>query len=267
MTTRTTTTRITAARRAVIGHQTPEAGTSNPTQRESSLLGLTPSANSKGGNDPDGGDGGNGDGGDDGTPDNDPPNNNDPPDNNDADPEQKELDRLLQLIEAFRQPATPKQKAKLREPDAFDGTDSRKLRTFIALCQLNFRSLSNAFPNDTAKVNYAMSYLKGTALEWFEPSITDGDEELWMHDWDEFIFQLQSNFGPADPVGDAEEGLDALRMRDGQKIAKYNVEFNRLAAIAKWGDAPLRHAYYKGLPDRIKDSLVHAKKPTNLQEL
>ena len=58
-----------------------------------------------------------------------------------------------------------------------------------------------------------------------------------------------------------------LRMRDGQKIAKYNVEFNRLAATAKWGDAPLRHAYYKGLPDRIKDSLVHVRKPANLQEL
>jgi Zinc knuckle len=56
-------------------------------------------------------------------------------------------------------------------------------------------------------------------------------------------------------------------MRDGQKIAKYNVEFNRLAATAKWGDAPLRHAYYKGLPDRIKDSLVHVEKPKNLQAL
>ena len=175
----------------------------------------------------------------------------------------------MKLIEAIRRPTPtiPKQKAKLREPDAFNGSDSRKLRTFLALCQLNFRSLSAAFPDDTSKINYALSYLKGTALEWFEPALTEGEEEFWMSDWDEFIHQLQVNFGPADPVGDAEEGLDVLRMRDGQKIAKYNVEFNRLAATAKWGDAPLRHAYYKGLPDRIKDSLVHVRKPANLQEL
>jgi hypothetical protein len=213
-----------------------------------------------GGND--GGDGGDGGSDHDGDGDPDPGNNNPVPD-----AEQRDYERLLKLVETIKQPAN-KQKAKLREPDAFDGSDTRKLRTFLALCQLNFRSLSKAFQDDESKVNYALSYLKGTALEWFEPSITDSDEEeLWMSDWDEFVRQLKTNFGPADPVGDAEEGLDALRMRDGQRIAKYNVEFNRLAAVAKWGDAPLRHAYYKGLPDRIKDSLVHVEKPSNLDAL
>jgi hypothetical protein len=56
-------------------------------------------------------------------------------------------------------------------------------------------------------------------------------------------------------------------MKDGQKIAKYNVEFTRLAAQVEWGDAPLRHAYYKGLPERIKDSLVHVLKPKSVAEL
>ena len=106
-----------------------------------------------------------------------------------------------------------------------------------------------------------MSYLKGTALEWFEPAISDNYHETWMDSWDEFVDQLQINFGPADPVRDVEEGLDSLRMCDGHKITKYNIEFNRLAALANWDDAPLRHVYYKVLPDRIKDSLVHTPKP------
>ena len=70
-----------------------------------------------------------------------------------------------------------------------------------------------------------------------------------------------------DPVGDAEEGLDSLQMCDGQKITKYNVEFICLAALANWGDVPLRHVYYKGLPNCIKDSLVHVPKPKTLVEL
>src|SRR6202795_2559941 len=41
--------------------------------------------------------------------------------------------RLIELLEAVR--SKPKQKAKLREPDPFDGSDSRKLRSFLALCQ------------------------------------------------------------------------------------------------------------------------------------
>ena len=56
-------------------------------------------------------------------------------------------------------------------------------------------------------------------------------------------------------------------MSDKHKIANYNVEFNKLAALTALGDAPLRHAYYKGLPDRIKDALVNVLKAKNLDEL
>jgi hypothetical protein len=75
------------------------------------------------------------------------------------------------LVNAIRKPT--KQKAKLWEPDPFDGSDSHKLHSFLAVCQLNFRSLSSTFPDNALKVNYALSYLEGMALEWFEPALTD----------------------------------------------------------------------------------------------
>ena len=85
-----------------------------------------------------------------------------------------------------------------------------------------------------------MSYLKGTALDWFKPTINDPKAfEEWMFSWLEFVRQLKVNFGSLDPVGDAEEDLDHLKMKENQKIAKYNIEFNRLAAQCKWGEAPL----------------------------
>src|SRR5882724_2517253 len=49
-------------------------------------------------------------------------------------------------------------KAKLREPDQFDGSDSHKLRTFILQCKLNFRDRKDLFEDDTDKVNYILSF-------------------------------------------------------------------------------------------------------------
>ncbi|KIK80540.1 hypothetical protein PAXRUDRAFT_15732 [Paxillus rubicundulus Ve08.2h10] len=70
------------------------------------------------------------------------------------------------------------------------------------------------------------------ALEWFEPDLQMGDPTLhpdWMDDYQEFALELQTNFGPDDPIGDAEQQLDHLSMKDGQHINKYIVEFNHLA--------------------------------------
>jgi len=289
MTTKTTTRTTLNSKRAQLPttstQRDPTPGPSNPRQNpptnqntnppRPSLPPLTPSSEPR----PDGhgGDGGGDGGGDDNDDDSNDPDPGDqggqppappspPPAPTPVPAADEDHRRLIELLEAVR--SKPKQKAKLREPDPFDGSDSRKLRSFLALCQLNFRSQSSAFSDDASKVNYALSYLKGTALDWFEPALTNPDyEDTWLENWDEFVAHLRYNFGPADPVGDAEEGLDALRMRDGQKIAKYNVEFNKFAAIVEWGDSALKHAYYKGLPDRIKDSLVHLKKPDTLAAL
>ena len=66
----------------------------------------------------------------------------------------------------------PAKKAKAKEPDAFDGSDSCKLNNFVLLCNLYFCS-SNAYDNDSAKVNFALSYLCGTALDYFEPTLME----------------------------------------------------------------------------------------------
>ena len=43
-------------------------------------------------------------------------------------------------------------------------------------------------------------------LEWFEPGISDETEVIpdWIDDWDLFVKELQTNFGPYDEVGDVE---------------------------------------------------------------
>jgi hypothetical protein len=165
---------------------------------------------------------------------------------------------------------TEDSKAKVREPDTFDGSEPRKLRAFFVQCELNFQNKPRAFRSDQAKVTFAQSYLKGMALEWFELDLLSGDlnDQLdWMDDYSAFMLELQTNFGPHDLVGDAEMQLEQLYMRDGNRINKYIVEFQCLASqVRGWGDGALRRQFYNGLLARIKDEISRQGKPTTLSE-
>ncbi|SJL00831.1 uncharacterized protein ARMOST_04145 [Armillaria ostoyae] len=109
-------------------------------------------------------------------------------------------------------------RTKVKEPDAFDGSDPWKLKAFIVSLQLNFNDRPTAFATDASKVNYAISFLSGTALDWFEPDILRPNlwnPPAWQHSYAAFLDELRTNFGPFDAVGDAEDALEHLRMRDG----------------------------------------------------
>ena len=89
---------------------------------------------------------------------------------------------------------------KAKEPNTFDGSNPKKLNNFILLCNLYFRS-SSAYSTDSTKVNFALSYLRGTALEYFELTILDSEEVPdWMDDWSAFVRNLHTQFGPIDPT-------------------------------------------------------------------
>jgi hypothetical protein len=174
---------------------------------------------------------------------------------------------ILLMTSELRRRENPSRKAKAKEPDTFDGSDPKKLNNFILLCNLYFRS-NPAYDDDANKVTLALSYLRGTALEYFEPSLLDSDEEIdWIADWSAFVRTLRTQFGPIDPTADAEDGIDNLKMQDNQKIVKYNVEFNKLAIRTHWDDGVLRHRYYSGLAERIKDIMGQQGKPSTLEDM
>ncbi len=171
-------------------------------------------------------------------------------------------------------PAAPRDKvrARVRDPDIFDGKDPEKLRTFLFQGILNFKDRPSAFVRDEQKVNYMISYLSGDALGWFEPSMVDPDPNnvpLWMYDYDAFVSELQLNFGTFDPRQDAENEIVALRMGDGQHIQKYLVRFNKLSQLTGWNSVALRKVFYDGLPERIQIKLrdLPGGKPTSLDVL
>jgi hypothetical protein len=161
-------------------------------------------------------------------------------------------------------------KVKVCKPDTFDGSKPRKLCTFFVQCELNFQSKPKTFCLDWAKVNFAQSYLKGMAFEWFEPDLLSDELSScldWMDNYSEFMLEHQTNFRPHDPSGDAEMQLEQLNMHEGQHINKYVVEFQRLASqVHRWGDGALHRQFYDGLPAHIKDEISRMGKPTTLSE-
>ena len=114
---------------------------------------------------------------------------------------------------------------------------------------------------------YALSYLMDPALGWFEPGLFAPSPPAWVHHWDLFQTELESNFGPFDLVREAEAEIETLVMAEGSHSTMYFMEFNRLASHIQWGDhASLRQAY-KGLACRIKNKMVHHDRPVTLQDL
>ena len=58
-----------------------------------------------------------------------------------------------------------------------------------------------------------MSFLKGTALDYFEPFLdTPDDEPAWLEDYKLLVEELLINFGPYDALTDAEAELDVLTL-------------------------------------------------------
>ena len=167
------------------------------------------------------------------------------------------LSDLVSAMQSVRNSsAKPETAGELRKPEPFTGRDPKKLKAFIFQCQLYFRS-SSAFEVDSNRVTFALSYLREVAQDWFEPGITGQTPEppFWLDNWDAFIEELQSNFGPFDESADIEHELSILRMRDNQRISEYLVKFNSLAVRSSWGESALRFRFYDGLPTRLKDEI------------
>jgi hypothetical protein len=128
------------------------------------------------------------------------------------------------------------------------------------------------FPDDQAQVTFALSYLKGNPLDWFQSQLSKALEEGnrmpdWMDDYPTFINELRRLFGPRDPVTDAAQSLETLRYKDSTKATRYTIDFNRHAHRTGWNDVALTRQYYRGLPDRLKDEISRVGKPANLQDL
>ena len=180
------------------------------------------------------------------------------PHNDDGVPLSNRNERFLEVMSSLtagisslcQPPSAPRpEKVKVQEPDTFDGSDPCKLQDFLISCNLHFQDRAHVFSSDEKKILFILSYLKGAAINWFEPGLMDPTNSVhWMWDFPTFINELEANFSPHDPVSDAEKALTELTMNDNWKIIKYNVEFWKLTSKLDWNESALCACYFCGLP-------------------
>src|SRR5277367_6718739 len=123
--------------------------------------------------------------------------------------------------------------------DTFNGSNPKKLNNFVLLCGLHFRSNPSSFDNDGAKVTFALSYLRGTALEFFEALPSNSSRHCprilrafrarsagrlrLVGRLVRFCSHSPQRFRSYRSAADAEDSLNNLKMRANQRILKYNV--------------------------------------------
>src|SRR5260370_32074187 len=129
---------------------------------------------------------------------------------------------LQQLIKALshlgqQPPSQPSfvpltQQTRIRPPDTFDGSNPDNLRPFLLQCQLTFNLYPQQFSMEESKVFFAISHMKRMALEWFKHGIMIMEYNTtiaptWHRNWQDFVTELCTNFGPANPTGTVEAEL------------------------------------------------------------
>ncbi len=105
---------------------------------------------------------------------------------------------------------TPSTQTHTCAPDTFNGSNLEDLQAFLLQCQITFNAHPQNFTSESAKVCFTISYLKKTALEWFEQGILEDDPTQapgWKSSWMEFVKELHTHFRPTNPTGVAEVEL------------------------------------------------------------
>jgi hypothetical protein len=169
---------------------------------------------------------------------------------------------------------------KLKLPDNFDGTRSQ-LDPFLAQCELYFAFNHDKFKNETQRILWIVTMLRGAAFNWISPFLIDytkhrnkqgecttamrKDTITYFHTMEGFGNGIRQVFGDIEEEATAERDLGHLRQKGA--AAKYSAEFQQLAARVRWGQAALRRQFYIGLKDGVKDEIARSDKPNDLRDL
>lgn len=177
-------------------------------------------------------------------------------------------------------PARAPDTIKVKTPDTFDGT-RQNLRMFLGQVELYIGFNASKFVYEVNKVMYAGTFLRGPAFDWFEPILTDYQNNMTIEgkvtkgarlftqevcvSFATFKKKLQEVFGDIDEKHLATQRLLSLRQRT--SAAAYHAEFQQHSAKVQWGDEALMARFYDGLKDRVKDDMARGDRPDDLKEM
>ena len=154
---------------------------------------------------------------------------------------------------------------KVKDPETFNGKRDQ-LNAFITECNLVFELQPSRFSDERVKVNYMISYLRGTPLEAVRPYLNARPRPRCITDYDEFITYLRSNFGDPDEIGTTRRKYKSL-CQTGPASAYFSELQQYLAILGYKDQDPIVDHAIDGLKSWLKDELARRPRPTTFVEL
>ena len=157
----------------------------------------------------------------------------------------------------------PKRKhCAIREPDPFSGGSPDELRAFIFQCQIYFRASKGEFTKDEEKIFFAILYLRGIALEYFELFISEPDPLQppdFLEDWLAFVQWLSNIFSSYSPKDDDEDAIVSIPFPYDRKATDYFICFAKYQNRIRWEDRSLCKVVKDTILARISEELCYSR--------
>jgi len=121
--------------------------------------------------------------------------------------------------------STSSRNIKTTKPDTFHGSCS-KLRSFASQLAIYFTLQPDDFTSNTNKIMFAVSLLRDSAFDWFEPNLRKEDSDsppAIVINYKTFIASLESTFSDIDAKATAERQLRSLHQTT--SASSYSISF------------------------------------------
>lgn len=158
------------------------------------------------------------------------------------------------------------------KPEVFKGERGSTARSFIQACELYFTLRPNDFTTEAIQIQFTLMLLQDKAARWAQPIMqevlsppaTGATHRTTV--WATFKAEFVTAFYDPDEARSAAHRMRELKQK--RSAAEYTSEFRELVAILGWTEeAQLRHQYYQGLKDHVKDDLATRDDPATLDAL
>jgi len=169
-----------------------------------------------------------------------------------------DLQNVLLILACHSGQRSSKRYRGIKEPDLFNGGSLDELHAFIFQCQIYFHACEEDFREDTDRIFFAISYLRGIALDYFELYINEPDplqDFDFLKNWSTFVQKLSNIFGSYSPEDDDEDAIVAIPFPHDGKPTNYFIQFAKYQNRIRWDDCSLRKIVKDAILPRICDKL------------
>ena len=177
---------------------------------------------------------------------------------NDRQQFQQSLSHMNQLVHTTQSstptPATPPPapvptpRVKVNKPKEFTGSRD-ETSSFLAQCQLVFRSDPSTFSVDSFKTTYALSFLRDDAFKWYEALLRN---EVTFDSYHDFTIKFRNAFGTDTSISQDKAYQDLKRLTQTASCQKYSTRFVLLASRLDIDENSKMHQYKHGLKREIQ---------------